>query len=485
MRRDSYRRLIGLLVIGALGAAAGLGLYRAWRKSGVGEPWAVWALASGGGLVCTAATLALYRGEHDGHQRALTALTLFPVTLLYPMWPSVLWANWNHWGVLVLPGWLFVSFYTQMFMSSPPLAHLRSTAYNLLLSYPATMCAAVVLLSVPLLPLAAWGPWQVQLGCFTATHFLALLGVLQSAWPPPAHSQWEEVAIDCGPGVPDVGTPVQRLRPCAPVSTYAEAVPLRLQPAREVRFVQLTDMHLGPYMSVARLQKICQGVVALNPELVFLTGDFHTPESQLMCAADSTPLATALAPLTALRGRCFACLGNHDVDQPLVRSGVLRDMQKCGIRMLIDEAVTAQCASGPVQIVGMDWRDSRDFSDAGSQLLQALRPSQPCFVMLHAPEDFNLICDIVPPNCGTLVLSGHTHGGQVGLLSFGCDTTLVALGTGHPDHGLWGKGKERCYVHRAQGFRSLSCTWIPRLGVPAEFSVCTMRWFQDAASGSP
>jgi hypothetical protein len=49
---------------------------------------------------------------------------------------------------------------------------------------------------------------------------------------------------------------------------------------RPLRVAQITDPHLGPFMSVARLKGICQRVVDQDPDLVFLTGDFMTMESQ-------------------------------------------------------------------------------------------------------------------------------------------------------------------------------------------------------------
>src|SRR5262249_46381252 len=81
---------------------------------------------------------------------------------------------------------------------------------------------------------------------------------------------------------------------------------------RPLRVVQISDPHLGPFMSGARLRAICARAVEREPDLVLLTGDFLTMESQ----ATPDHLAEALSPLEALPGRVFACRGNHDHEAP-------------------------------------------------------------------------------------------------------------------------------------------------------------------------
>jgi predicted MPP superfamily phosphohydrolase len=64
-------------------------------------------------------------------------------------------------------------------------------------------------------------------------------------------------------------------------------------------------------------------------------------------------------------------------------------------------------------------------------------------------------------------LSGHTHGGQIGLLWLGATGTIVSALTSLPDHGLWALGSNRLYVHRGTGHYGFPL----RVGVPAEHSV--------------
>jgi hypothetical protein len=82
--------------------------------------------------------------------------------------------------------------------------------------------------------------------------------------------------------------------------------------------------------------------------------------------------------------------------------------------------------------------------------------------MLHDPLGFRHL----PENDVDLTLSGHTHGGQVGLVSLGLDWTVLSRSR-WPDHGLFALGANRLYVHRGTGFYGFPL----RVGVPGEASV--------------
>ena len=84
-------------------------------------------------------------------------------------------------------------------------------------------------------------------------------------------------------------------------------------------------------------------------------------------------------------------------------------------------------------------------------------------VLLHDPGAFHHLLD----GDADLVLSGHTHGGQVGLVSFGLPWTAVSLLSKVPDHGFWALGRNRLYVHRATGHYGFPL----RVGVPNEEGV--------------
>jgi uncharacterized protein len=243
----------------------------------------------------------------------------------------------------------------------------------------------------------------------------------------------------------------------APVDSLRRTALGKLRSARPLRIVQITDPHLGAFMSVERLRWLCERAVRRQPDLILLTGDFLTMESQ----GDARYLAQALEPLRAYQGRVFACRGNHDLEAPRVVADALAS---AGVQLLIDDAVTVDAELGPVEVLGIDFR-FRDRAAHVDEVVQRhpRRPGVLRVALLHDPGAFKH----VPDGAADLVLSGHTHGGQVGLLWLGIKSTIVSALTPLPDHGFWGLGSNRLYVHRGTGHYGFPL----RVGVPAEYSV--------------
>lgn len=225
-----------------------------------------------------------------------------------------------------------------------------------------------------------------------------------------------------------------------------------------LRIGVLSDPHLGPFVSPRRLAAACQRLVDVEPDLVCLPGDLLTMESQR--ATDW--VSPALEPLSQLRGRVFACLGNHDLED---LDSVRAVYAEHGVRLLVDETVDWKLdGRDTVEIVGLAHRWGRRNVEHAPILERLGPPRGPRIVLLHDPTAFSFL----PPGSAPLVLSGHTHGGQVGLVSWGLDwTSLRWIAPAVPDHGAWRRGDDLLYVHRGLGHYGFPI----RLGVPAEESV--------------
>jgi predicted MPP superfamily phosphohydrolase len=335
----------------------------------------------------------------------------------------------------VLP--LFYYLHASVFVQSLGLIRprMRSLPYRALVSVPAAFFGAGTLLALPWALVAAFG---YDLPGVFLPFVAAALGVLQSL---STRQETRDIVVADAHVVPGLA------RHAAGATRVA----------RPLRLVQITDPHLGPFMSVERLTRICERAVEKAPDLVLLTGDFLTMESQ----ADPALLERALAPLQRLEGRAFACLGNHDHEAPLT---VRRALERNGIRLLVDEATSIETSAGRVQLLGMDfvWRERKQHLAR----VCAANPRQPGalrIVLLHDPGAFVHL----PEGEADLVLSGHTHGGQVGLVSLGLPYTMMRAFVRMPDHGLWARGTDRLYVHRGTGHYGFPL----RLGVPSEESV--------------
>jgi predicted MPP superfamily phosphohydrolase len=358
----------------------------------------------------------------------------------------------------VLP-WLHLVFALSIATAALHLAHLvrariRSRAFRWLVSVPGqTAVAAGAMTGIWLLALL---PVRLLLSALELQGALAVLrwldflpfvvaaiSIVTSSRPVA-----EVVRIRFGDERPSEVTRV-------PVDRHRRRKPAALA-RRPLRIVQITDPHLGPWQSVRRLRNTIDGLLDHEPDLVLLTGDFLTME------ANGTPgaLARALEPLRRRPGDCYAIFGNHDHD---ALEEVRCALEHNGVRLLVDEEAVADTAVGPVQIVGADYV-GKGRQEHIESLLERIprRADHLRLLLLHDPLGFQY----VPPGDVDLTLSGHTHGGQVGLVSFGADWTVLSRSR-WPDHGLFGLGANRLYVHRGTGFYGFPL----RVGVPGEASV--------------
>lgn len=329
---------------------------------------------------------------------------------------------------------------------------LRSLPWRLLVDWPASAFIAGTFLAIPW-ALIRIGPWE-PLG-IALPYLLATIGLLQSL-----SARREHVALDL------------RQPAAAPELARNNAALTRLVGRRAsvelsgpvVRIFQITDPHLGTFMSVARLKRLSQRAVDSGADLILLTGDFLTFATN----HDDDSLAAALAPLRD-HPHVYACPGNHDHEAP---ETVHRALEAVGVRMLVDASVVVDTAAGPVEVMGLNhrWRQSAEHLRSVLSRPRPIRDGAPVprIAMLHDPLRF---ADC-PDGSVDLALSGHTHGGQVGLVSLGRDWTVVSGIFGLVDHGLWSRGGNHLYIHRGQGHYGFPL----RLGVPAEESVISARF---------
>ncbi|KAJ6253012.1 hypothetical protein M0813_13507 [Anaeramoeba flamelloides] len=233
-----------------------------------------------------------------------------------------------------------------------------------------------------------------------------------------------------------------------------------------LKIVQLTDIHVGSIMTEKRLKRICKWAVSQNPDLVLLTGDYLTIETNTQAGCQI--LERGLSPLKEIsKDRIFAVLGNHDLE---FREGVERVFENLEITLLKDEHSIVKIDEMVIEIVGSD------FHLAGYEYLLHLVKKFPKrndvdlrILLLHDPNNFQYL----PNDTQFLVLSGHTHGGLVGLNWLGLKISVVAFLM--PDQGWFTKGNNLLYVHKGTGF------YAPiRYGVTGEESIIKLKFVSTA-----
>jgi len=220
-----------------------------------------------------------------------------------------------------------------------------------------------------------------------------------------------------------------------------------------LRVVQLTDHHAGVYMTQNDLRRYADAVIALEPDLFVLTGDYVSNSIAFLpgCLEE---MARVRAPYGT-----FATLGNHEhwVANPDRLKAAFRQY---GIPLLYNAHRVIRTEKGRFAVAGID--DMRFGNDDLDAALRGLDPSIPTILLSHRPEIF-------PEAAGqgiALTLSGHYHGGQIKLSLPGGDMSLAHLRTPYPE-GLYCIGESRLYVSRGIG-----TTFTPvRLGARPEITV--------------
>jgi predicted MPP superfamily phosphohydrolase len=178
---------------------------------------------------------------------------------------------------------------------------------------------------------------------------------------------------------------------------------------RRLRVVQLTDIHVGPTTPRRVLERAAEIVRTLDHDAVVLTGDYVN--ASCMFVDRITELVRALPQ------PCVAVLGNHDHWTDAAR--VTRALEAGGARVLRNTSVRV----GALEIVGVD--DGRSGHADVERAFASVASPERALVLSHFPNTAVEIARTRAP----LVLSGHTHAGQVDLPRV---TRFVARLAGHP-----------------------------------------------------
>ena len=188
----------------------------------------------------------------------------------------------------------------------------------------------------------------------------------------------------------------------APEITHTDIWLRRLSPAHDgLRLVQLTDLHHSLFTPLGEIQHAVQVANRLRPDLVALTGDYVTLSRDYIW-----PLAEALAKLRARLG-VFAVLGNHDFQ--VDSEEITRALRAQGIRVLRNSHWGLRTRAATLWVVGVDdlWWEAEDFRAA----MRSVPARDPKILLCHNPIGIRMAAT----HGIDLMLSGHTHGGQVRL----------------------------------------------------------------------
>jgi predicted MPP superfamily phosphohydrolase len=214
---------------------------------------------------------------------------------------------------------------------------------------------------------------------------------------------------------------------------------------RGLRIVQISDLHIGNVLMGERLTHFVNQVNALEPDLIALTGDLFDFDPRFV--EDG---ARRLEALSAHHG-VYAVLGNHDVYTGLDLVVESLTQHAPGLRLLRGEHIRLPLAE-PLYLAGVDdpgrnWTARGVEMPALLEVAAGLPEDGPTVLLVHRPEAFPQASRLGFP----LVLSGHTHGGQIALPTRDGRFNPARLITRFV-RGLYHENGSILYVNRGAGF---------------------------------
>ena len=211
----------------------------------------------------------------------------------------------------------------------------------------------------------------------------------------------------------------------------------------------LTDFHRSDTVSHEIVDRAVRMIIAEAPDLVILGGDYVTWGDRRFVG----PVADALAPLSAPHG-VFAVLGNHDDDRDMPAALAAK-----GFGVLRDARTRLTIRGETLDIAGI-----RFWTRKLADITHVLRGAASNVMLLaHTPMRLAEAAALAVP----LVLSGHTHGGQIVLPGIGAVAARefpVVAGVGQRE-------STTIFVSRGVG-----TVYVPlRINCPPEVAVLTLR----------
>ena len=221
-----------------------------------------------------------------------------------------------------------------------------------------------------------------------------------------------------------------------------------------LRIVHLSDIHHSPFTSVKQIERAVETANSLQPDLIALTGDYVSKERRY-----AAPCAELLGSLEARYG-VFAVLGNHD---HWTDAALITDLFRAeGITVLVNQGMRFEKNGSAFWLAGVD--DTMVGLEDLSLALAGATVDEMKLLLAHNP----VILRKAARAGVDLVLSGHTHGGQVNLRSERSETRRPRR---RHRKGLGRLDETQIYVTRGLGTVVLPV----RFGCPPEVSLLELR----------
>ena len=233
---------------------------------------------------------------------------------------------------------------------------------------------------------------------------------------------------------------------------------------RGFRVVQISDLHIGVLVSGRYLDLLADILIHEGGDLLVVTGDIIDNNNAFIPEA-----GRFFRRLSTHFPGMFGVLGNHDYIHDA--EPVFGRLPLSGLELLRNRVVRIRRGTGILQILGMDY-PGRRMGNSGERLRMAqafyretaaqVAPQWPTILLNHHPSDYSFL----RRERIDLILSGHTHGGQI-VFSDDRESPLAPASAFFPYYrGMYQEGPSRLYVSPGVGH------WFPlRVNTPPEITV--------------
>ena len=222
------------------------------------------------------------------------------------------------------------------------------------------------------------------------------------------------------------------------------------------KVVQISDMHIGGLIDEEFVKKSVDRINALDVDFITITGD--------LTDAPVKEIKDSIYHLSNLKSRfgTFYVVGNHEYFHGIVDT--MNYLKSIGITVLENSSVEIGDINNRFNIAGLyDYFGYKKdaFVPDVKQVEKSLTPNLPTILLMHQPKQITKL-DNLKPN---LMLSGHTHGGQIFPFSY-----LVRLNQPYLKglHKL--SNKEAIYVNSGIGF------WGPKMRLGSSSEITLIYW---------
>lgn len=220
-----------------------------------------------------------------------------------------------------------------------------------------------------------------------------------------------------------------------------------------LRIAQISDIHLGDFVTPGHLHAAVSLANNFRPHLSLVTGDLIT--------RDADPLDECLRELRGLRADSgvWGCLGNHEI-YAYCEDYAEHEAARFGLRFLRGKAETLRFGDARLRLAGVDYQRMKSVYLPGAEALQEAGAYN--VLLSHNPDVF----EVAAAQKWDLTLSGHTHGGQVTVEYLNQHLNLARFFTPYV-YGHYERESRHLYVTRGIG-----TVGVPvRIGAPPEVAL--------------